>query len=50
MDLRIAGKYRIGRKIGSGSFGEVYLGIIINLKHWKFKNSFLQLINFKNNK
>jgi serine/threonine protein kinase len=26
MDLRIGDKYRIGRKIGSGSFGEIYLG------------------------
>lgn len=25
-DLRVGNKYRIGRKIGSGSFGEVYLG------------------------
>ena len=26
MELRVGGKYRIGRKIGSGSFGEIYLG------------------------
>ena len=26
MDPRIANKYRLGRKIGSGSFGEIYLG------------------------
>eukprot|EP01132_Coremiostelium_polycephalum_P000467 gene467-591_t len=26
MDLRIAGKYRMGRKIGGGSFGEIFLG------------------------
>ena len=26
MDLRIGSKYRIGRKIGSGSFGDIYLG------------------------
>ncbi|KAI8878308.1 casein kinase-like protein I isoform delta [Backusella circina FSU 941] len=26
MDLRVANKFRIGRKIGSGSFGDIYLG------------------------
>ena len=26
-DLRVGGKYRFGRKIGSGSFGEIYLGV-----------------------
>ncbi|CAE8719562.1 unnamed protein product, partial [Polarella glacialis] len=26
MELRVGGKYRLGRKIGSGSFGDVYLG------------------------
>ncbi|KAK0421164.1 hypothetical protein QR680_015090 [Steinernema hermaphroditum] len=26
MDLRIGGRFRLGRKIGSGSFGEIYLG------------------------
>ncbi|KAJ3182884.1 serine/threonine protein kinase [Gaertneriomyces sp. JEL0708] len=31
MDLRVGSKYRIGRKIGSGSFGDIYLGTnIIN--------------------
>jgi casein kinase 1 len=29
MDLRVGSKYRIGRKIGSGSFGEIYDGIDI---------------------
>lgn len=29
MDLRVGGKYRIGKKIGSGSFGDIYLGINI---------------------
>lgn len=27
-DLRVGNKYRIGRKIGSGSFGDIYLGTI----------------------
>lgn len=26
MELRVGNKYRIGRKIGSGSFGDIYLG------------------------
>ena len=28
MDIRIANKYRLGRKIGGGSFGDIYLGKI----------------------
>ena len=27
MELRVGGKYRLGRKIGSGSFGDIYLGM-----------------------
>ena len=27
MELRVGNKYRLGRKIGSGSFGDIYLGI-----------------------
>ncbi|CAL1694388.1 unnamed protein product [Somion occarium] len=27
LDLRVGGKYRLGKKIGSGSFGDIYLGI-----------------------
>lgn len=29
MELRVANKYRLGRKIGSGSFGEIYHGVHI---------------------
>lgn len=27
MEKVVGGKYRIGRKIGSGSFGEIYIGM-----------------------
>lgn len=30
-DLRVGNKYRIGRKIGSGSFGDIYLGKLITV-------------------
>jgi hypothetical protein len=30
-DLRVGNKYRIGRKIGSGSFGDIYLGMLTPL-------------------
>ena len=29
MDLRVGNKYRLGRKVGSGSFGDIYLGMFI---------------------
>ena len=29
MDLRVGNKYRIGRKIGAGSFGDIYLGKVL---------------------
>jgi hypothetical protein len=29
MELRVGRKYRLGRKIGSGSFGDIYLGACV---------------------
>jgi hypothetical protein len=26
MELRVGNRYRLGRKIGSGSFGDIYIG------------------------
>ena len=30
MELRVGNKYRLGRKIGSGSFGDIYLGTSVH--------------------
>ncbi|KAJ8964165.1 hypothetical protein NQ317_017541, partial [Molorchus minor] len=30
MELRVGNKYRLGRKIGSSSFGDIYLGTNIS--------------------
>lgn len=29
MDLVVGGKFKLGRKIGSGSFGELHLGMLL---------------------
>ena len=31
MELRVGNKYRLGRKIGSGSFGDIYLGAVLSV-------------------
>jgi len=34
MELRVGGKYRLSRKLGSGAFGDIYLGIdSFNFEH-----------------
>jgi serine/threonine protein kinase len=30
-EIRIANRYRLGKKIGAGSFGDIYLGKITEL-------------------
>lgn len=37
MELRVGNKYRLGRKIGSGSFGDIYLGESINMSNNKVR-------------
>ena len=31
MEIRIGNKYKLGRKLGSGSFGEIYIGYFLYL-------------------
>lgn len=40
MEPRVANKYRLGRKIGSGSFGEIYIGIIVYIVLYYVKSVF----------
>jgi len=45
-DMRIAGKYKVGKKIGAGSFGDIYLGInIVNGEEVAIKVIFIVYIN-----
>lgn len=36
MEPRVGNKFRLGRKIGSGSFGEIYLGTCVCFRVWVF--------------
>lgn len=38
MELRVGNKYRLGRKIGSGSFGDIYLGEFWRSRHFVLVN------------
>ena len=56
MDIRIAGRFKLGRKLGSGSFGEIYIAtdlsnneeVAVKLEHryvegiWDTINNFHQ--------
>ena len=51
MELRVGSRYRLGRKIGSGSFGDIYLGKIFKFslfavsfsRNWKRMNKLSQI-------
>jgi serine/threonine protein kinase len=47
MDLRVGNKFRIGRKIGSGSFGDIYLGKLFYLHSitWTHSSSIIIIRN-----
>jgi len=51
MDIRIAGRFKLGRKLGSGSFGEIYIAtdlssneeVAVKLEHRKTKHPQLHI-------
>ncbi len=45
MEPRVGNKYRLGRKIGSGSFGEIYLGECFSIDDVKNSVSFVFVRN-----
>ena len=45
MELRVGNKYRLGRKIGSGSFGDIYLGTNISTLEEGKKSNLFDLIS-----
>ena len=47
-ELRVGSKYRLGRKLGSGSFGEIHLGRLGNNKTKSKLFLFLELIQCHN--
>jgi len=46
MDLVIGGKFKLGKKIGSGSFGELYLGNKVDDFDFFFFVNFVDFFNF----
>lgn len=48
MEPRVGGKFRLGRKIGSGSFGEIYLGLFALFFLFFFVNFLSSFFFFEN--
>ena len=43
MELRVGGKFRLGRKIGSGSFGDIYIGTNVTRHRREFDHRIIQI-------
>ena len=50
MDIRIAGRFKLGRKLGSGSFGEIYIATDLSNNEEvavKLEHRYIQTLKYK---